>query len=259
MKHLFKNWNEVKESFKGPIFLMTDYDGTLTPIVERPKDAELSESMRELLDQLTNFCPVGIISGRALDDLKSRIKLEGVYYSGNHGYEISGPEISFVKEEAEKAKDAIEKICQAIEKESNSIEGILVENKEFTASVHYRLVSEESVPKVEQIVKKVVGPHEQDRVVRLNRGKKVFEVKPDLDWDKGKAVSLLIEKADIDEEATPIYLGDDVTDEDAFSVLEDNGIGILVSDREKESAAKFRLRGVEEVKLLFDKLVNLLK
>lgn len=258
MKNLLENWTDVERLFLESIFLMSDYDGTLTPIVDRPKNAELSDGMKKRLVQLANFCPVGIISGRSLEDLKSRVGIESIYYSGNHGYEISGPGIDFVKDEGKQAKSAIKDICEKVRERSSSTEGVIVEDKGVTASIHYRLVSEDDLPEVERIIEEEAGPYRSKEIVEIYRGKKVFDIRPGGEWDKGKAVSYL-RATEFGEEALPVYLGDDVTDEDVFFTLKDRGLGILVSDEERESDADFRLNGVDEVKVFLGKLVKLLE
>lgn len=259
MKHLLKNWEETKELFIEPIFLISDFDGTLTPIVDRPEKAHLSESMRKLLNQLVDYCSIGIISGRSLDDLKTRVNVENIFYSGNHGYEITGPSVDFVKEEAKRAKPVIQKVCDRIEKKINSIEGILIERKGITASIHYRLVEDDNIPKLKKIMDEETKPYVDENVLKVNYGKKVFEIVPGGEWNKGKAVSLLLQVTGHEEETMPVYLGDDITDEDAFFALEQTGLGILISEKERESAADFRLNGIEEVETFLNKFLKVLK
>jgi len=253
-----KQWDQVKDIFIQPLFLMCDFDGTLTPIVETPEEATLSLEMRERLSSLTRYCPVGIVSGRALDNLRSKVQLENVYYSGNHGYEISGPEIDFVKEEAKTYADVMSEICATMSEKLEDVEGVKVENKKYTASFHYREVREEEVSKVKDLVKSVLSKYkgEEGKEISINQGKKVIEVSPPNDWDKGDAVTLFREVANF-EKSFPIYIGDDVTDEHAFFRLQDTGVGILVSEEERETGAHYRLNDFEEVGIFFDKLLEL--
>lgn len=259
MKHLLENWEGVKGLFINPIFFMTDFDGTLSPIVEKPEMAEMSPDLRPSLSRLAELCPVAIVSGRGLSDLKSRVLLEDVYYAGNHGYEIEGPDLDFVKEEAKEARKSIEKICDRIQRRADYIDGVIVEDKIYTASVHYRRVEDEIVSDLWKIVEEETKPFREKDLVKVSHGKKVYEIKPSFDWDKGKAVSLLLNVASVEEETLTIYIGDDTTDEDAFEVLRNSGVGILVSKKDKDSAADFRLRNVEEVGELLFKLVDLLE
>lgn len=259
MKHLLEDWNELKELFIEPIFFISDYDGTLTPIVDRPSDAELSPEIRKSLGRLVDFNPVGIVSGRELDNLKSQVGVQNIYYSGNHGYEISGPDIEFVEEEAEKAAPAISEIAERVRERTRSIEGILVEDKTYTASIHFRLAEEEQLSRLKEIFNQEIEPYISEGAVEVDYGKKVFEIRPSGEWDKGKAVSLLRQITGFDEETLPVYLGDDITDEDAFFTLKQEGLGILVSDEERETAADFRLNDIGEVKMFLGKLIEFLE
>lgn len=259
MRNLIENWGEAKELFLNPIFLISDFDGTLAPIVDRPENAQISEGIKESLSRLMNFCPIGIISGRALEDLKSRVGIEKIYYSGNHGYEITGPEVDFVKEEARRAKPIIEDISRELGEKTGPLEGVIVENKGLTASVHYRLANEQTTSKLKTIFEDVVEPYQEEREVEINYGRKVLELRPAGEWNKGKAVNLLRRITGFEEEVMPVYLGDDITDEDAFFELEREGVGILVSSEDRESASDFRLQSVDEVEVFLDKLLELLE
>lgn len=256
MQNLLDYWEKAKSIFGDPIFLLTDFDGTLTPIVERPEAAELSPEMRDVISSLVPLCPVGIISGRSISDLKSRIDIENVYYSGNHGFEIEGPGIEFVMKEAEEARDTIEKFCNEFERKIG-MEDVVVENKGYTASVHYRLLSSEEIPQLREKFHEIVRPYLNNTNLEVNEGKKIYEIRPSVNWDKGKAVSFLLTNLSYEEETLPIYLGDDVTDEDAFRDLE-GGIGIFVGDDSRETRADFALENVDEVRSFFEKLIKIL-
>lgn len=259
MKDLMDNWEYFKSLLNDSIFLMSDYDGTLTPIVKRPEDAELSEKTRDLLIQLKESCPIAIISGRALGDLKNRVGVDGIYYSGNHGFEISGPDVDFEKKEAKVARSAIQEVSARIEEKISSIDGTLVESKGFTSSIHYRLVKEDLVSRIKEVVEEEVAPFLNEDLIEIGQGKKVLEIRPKIDWNKGDAVSVILGVTGLEGEALPIYLGDDVTDEDAFNYVRREGIGVLVSEENRSTAANFRLRGVGEVEDFLAKLCGFLK
>ncbi len=260
MENILKNWRKFRVFFTPPIFFMADYDGTLTPIAKRPEDAVMSQEMKKLLSDLTSVCPVGIISGRSLKDLKSMVDLPRAYYSGNHGFEISGPSVDFVLDEAKEAKKSVQKICKNLEDRVGSFDGVIVENKTYTASVHYRLVEEsEKIDRIIETVEGLLAPYREKNVIEVKYGKKVIEIGPKIDWDKGKAVSLLLKVINLEEETMPIYLGDDITDEDAFHTLKNNGISILVSEEERETAADYRLKNHQEVKKLIKKIAKIHK
>ncbi len=257
MEYLFDRWEEVERALAPGALLLLDYDGTLTPIVERPELAILSPDMKELLKGVSQHYTMGIISGRSLADVKELVGLEGIYYAGNHGFEISGPRVELVKPDAERVRPFLARLCQELRGKLDNIKGAIVEDKGSTVSVHYRLVAEEEFEHLKNIFEKAVGPHIDSGVVKVTHGKKVFEIRPNVEWDKGKAVLWISGVVDPKGELRPIYLGDDRTDEDAFLALKEKGITILVSEGPTESNAKYFVKNVDEVKTFFERLINL--
>jgi alpha,alpha-trehalase len=255
MKHLLGQMSRLRKRLRR-VFLLMDYDGTLTPIVKRPELAILSPDVRELLKAATVRHKVAMISGRAPADLKKLVGLRGVYYVGNHGLEMSGPGLRFIKPEALPVRPAVTRICEKLREGLKGVKGALVEDKGLTASVHYRMVGSGDVGRLENIVKAVTEPYARAGEVRVTRGKKVLEIKPAVEWDKGKAVLWIIDALDPKGKLTPVYLGDDRTDEDAFRALGGKGITVLVSRRQKKSHAEFFLKSTEEVKDFLRMLVG---
>ena len=251
MEHLFDHWKEIGLAPKT--LLLMDYDGTLTSIVDRPELAVLSDDMRDVLRKISKRYPIAIISGRSLADIKNLVEVKGICYAGNHGFEISGPGIELTKGEAERSKLTVQKVCSDMQKRLARIKGAIIENKGLTASVHYRLVSNADFQELERIFGEVTKPHLGE--IKITRGKKVFEIRPNIDWDKGKAVLWIIDALKASAERA-IYIGDDHTDEDAFLALKDKGITILVSEKLKTSNAKYFLRNVSEVKIFLEKLIS---
>ncbi len=257
MEYLFNRWEEVERALAPGALLLFDYDGTLTPIVERPELAILSPDMKELLKRVSQHYTLGIISGRSLADVKRLVGLEGIYYAGNHGFKIIGPRVELVKPEAERVRPTLVKLCEELREKLDNIKGAIVEDKGLTASVHYRLVAEEEFVHLKNIFERAVGPHIDSGVVKITHGKKVFEIRPNVEWDKGKAVLWISGVVDPKGELKPIYVGDDQTDEDAFSALKEKGVTILVSEGPIESNAKYFVKNVDEVKTFIEKLINL--
>lgn len=264
MQHLFSVWQDIARSLKAAkrVLLLCDYDGTLTPIVERPELAQLSEKTRQLLLALArqSHFTVGVISGRALTDLKQKVGISGIIYAGNHGLEIEGPGIGLVNPLAEEMRPMFRLIHQVLSKSMAPIRGVLVENKGLSLSIHYRMVEDDKSEEVRNVFEKVIATARSLGKVRITTGKKVYEVRPPVDWDKGKAISLLIEKygkLKARSELLPMFLGDDQTDEDGFKAIESHGgISILVGEDTAGSAARYYLKSPDEVQQFLSMLTE---
>lgn len=223
-----------------------DYDGTLTPIVAHPDLAILSDDMRSVVEELADRCTVAVVSGRDLQDVRSHVAVDSIYYAGSHGFDVAGPDGWRTEHEIGREflpeLDAVEEKLQA---QLGQISGAWVERKRYAVAVHYRQAGEEDVPRIEREVDAVLAGHAK---LRKSGGKKVFELRPRVDWHKGKAVLWLLETLGLGGTGTlPVYIGDDVTDEDAFEALRERGIGIVVQEEARPTAASFALKDTEEV------------
>ncbi len=256
MEHLLSAWPKIVKQFRDArhILLLTDYDGTLTPIVERPELANLAEDTRRLIRSLSRQrrFTIGVISGRALGDLKDRVGISGIIYAGNHGLEIEGPGISFVEPLAEEFRPILRVMHHVLSRALGTIKGVLVENKGLSLSVHYRLVDRSESREVEKVVQRVIGGSQASGMTRITSGKEVYEVRPAVEWNKGKAIKLLMKKYGKGGRTSgllPMYLGDDRTDEDGFKVIENYGAGIsvFVGEESQPSAAHYFLKSPAEV------------
>ncbi len=140
--------------------LLSDYDGTLTPIASRPDEAILSPVVREKLNALAQkpTFSVGIISGRPLSEVKTLLGIEGIYYAGNHGLEIEGPSLNFINPVAKAAQTTIEDLTRHSSAKLGGIEGIIVENKGLSLSIHYRLVRKGEEKVVAEIFRHITSP-----------------------------------------------------------------------------------------------------
>jgi trehalose-phosphatase len=189
---------------------------------------------------------VGIISGRDLKDVQDKVQIDSIVYAGSHGFDIAGPKGLQVEhtvgEEFLPVLDTAEKELSG---KLDSIQGVLVERKKFAIAIHYRRARPENVEGVETIVDEIAEKHPE---LRKSYGKKIFELQPQIDWHKGKALFSLLGTLKLDEEdVLPFYIGDDVTDEDAFRALRGRGIGIVVRDQPYETAAVYSLKNPDEV------------
>ncbi|MFH1790384.1 MAG: trehalose-phosphatase [Candidatus Omnitrophota bacterium] len=240
---------------KKEIAFFLDYDGTLTPIVDRPDLAVIAPDMRSVVTELSKKCLVAIVSGRMRQDVENLVGINELIYAGSHGFDIKGPGISMTHPEAEKAISVVNEVIAGLTAELGDIPNIIIEKKKFSTAAHYRMVDEgKYLSRIETAVKKAVAKHKS---LRLMSGKKVFEILPNIDWDKGKAVRWVVEALKIDWEKTSVvYIGDDVTDEDAFRAVRTRGTGILVSEKLRPSTALFDLRSPADVKKLFEKVLE---
>lgn len=240
--------------------LFLDYDGTLTPIVRRPEDATLDDNMRSLLRELAKRCTLAIVSGRDRQNAEEMVQVENLVYAGSHGFDIRGPDIQMQHEEAKEALPELDEAEQKLRERIESIAGAHVERKRFAIAVHYREVeSDVDVERVEEAVDEVREAHPR---LRKKGGKKIFELQPDVEWDKGQAVLWLTEALGLDHAGVVvIYIGDDVTDEDAFRVLRyrGTGIGIRVAAATSGTHASYFLRDCDEVKNFLESLLSILQ
>ncbi|PNY02574.1 trehalose-phosphate phosphatase-like protein [Trifolium pratense] len=250
------------------IAMFLDYDGTLSPIVEDPDCAFMSEPMRTTVQNVAKYFPTAIISGRSRDKVFDLVKLTELYYAGSHGMDIIGPvsdtlsvnHPNCIKSTDQQGKEItlfqpareflpmIDEVFKTLIEITKDIEGAKVENHKFCVSVHYRNVEENNWTTIGQRVHDIIKNYPR---LRSTHGRKVLEIRPVIDWNKGKAVEFLLESLGLTDrnDVLPIYIGDDKTDEDAFKVLRERnrGYGILVSSARKESNAFYSLRDPNEV------------
>lgn len=217
-----------------------DFDGTLSDIVNDPDAARPVAGASEALQELAAQCPVAILSGRDLADVSTRVGLPGIWYAGSHGFELTAPDgTHHQNEEAATAIPVLEQAAARLRAQLGSIPGVVVEHKRFGVAVHYRNAARDRVGEVAAAVR-TAGQRES---LRVTTGREVIELRPNLDWDKGKTLRWVMEH--LGSQAgprLPIYLGDDITDEDAFDAVRADGIPILVrhnDDGDRATAALF--------------------
>jgi alpha,alpha-trehalase len=234
------------------------YDGTLAPMAARPGDARMPEGRRELLKQLATLCTVAIVSGRDRADVEKTVGLTGLIYAGSHGFDISGPNGLHVQHpEAVSCLPDLYNAQKVLNHLLEDVEGLQLERKKYALAVHYPDVPEDKVAYVKDLVRWV--SHATQRLT-FTTGKKVLELRPALDWHKGKAVGWIIDALQLDlARAVPIYLGNDITNEDAFRFLGDTGVGILVGGHGDTTEAVYRLQDISEVEQLLLIAVQFLK
>lgn len=254
-----EQFHHIECRLKGKLpAVFLDYDGTLTPIVERPEEALITAEMRQTVADLATLCPVAIVSGRDLQDVRQLARIEGIYYAGSHGFDISGPKGTKLEYQSGVAYlPDLDRAEKELFRRLDPITGIQVERKKFAIAVHFRRVAEEHWPQIEQTVDAVLAENPR---LRKTGGKMIFELRPAIDWDKGKALDWLLQQLGLARrDVVPVYLGDDLTDEDAMRRIKDRGIGILVRDEERPTYADYALEDTCDVRIFLQNLVNLLE
>jgi trehalose-phosphatase len=252
---------------KNPAFFF-DFDGTLSEIVPTPEQARLKPITRCVVKELSRKFPVGIISGRELNDLKRLVGLKGIFYSGNHGVEIDGPGLKFVEPHSARSSSYIEKLSRKI-RTATQFYGSRINFKKYSVSVHYRTIDPNKVqPLLRSLNCVIAEPLSKGKIVKFH-GKKVVELKPPVNWNKGSAIELITRKLHGikmrngtrnfvsvkiagQKLVLPVFFGDDTTDEFGFETVNSfDGISVLVGKPHQETAAKYWVRSP-------DKLVELL-
>ncbi|XVF13327.1 hypothetical protein REPUB_Repub08aG0199200 [Reevesia pubescens] len=273
-----KCFEQISKNAKNKkIAVFLDYDGTLSPIVDDPDRAFMSDDMRSAVRDVAKYFPTAIISGRSRDKVYELVGLTELYYAGSHGMDIMGPvshtesddHPNCIRSTDQEGKEVnlfqparefipmIDEVFKTLVENTKDIKGTKVENHKFCASVHYRNVEEKNWPTIAQCVHDILKGYPR---LRLTHGRKVLEIRPVINWNKGKAVEFLLESLGVSDrdDVLPIYIGDDKTDEDAFKVLREGnrGYGILVSSVPKESKAFYSVKDPSEVKKFLKALVR---
>lgn len=263
------NFDKMMSAAKGKkIVMFLDYDGTLSQIVDDPEKAFMSNMMRFAVREVSRYFPTAIISGRSRDKIYEFVQLKDIYYAGSHGMDIMAPLLSSKIGDSEyqtKAVDekgneviifqpaydflpGIQEILRALKEVTKGIDGVIIENNKFCISVHFRCVREEDFSTLQEKVKFVMETYP---LFHLTWGRKVMEIRPRIQWNKGHALKYLLETLGFDgsTDVFPMYIGDDLTDEDAFKVIKDMGKGypIIVSSIPKETQASYSLCDPSEV------------
>lgn len=254
LPHALENKQEIIQKLRGhkPI-LFLDYDGTLSHIVKDPDKALLTDSMRQVLAKLAEKATVAVVSGRDRADVQQKVALQQVVYAGSHGFDIEGPNgLALQYEEGLKVQPDLDEATSRLEQQLGHIAGARVERKKYAIAVHYRNVADAEVDTVITAVKEELARHKN---LKGGGGKKIMELKPAIDWHKGRATEWLLEKLNPKQEKImPIFIGDDLTDEDGLKAVHYAGIGILAGEHGENTWAHYRLADVEEVEEFLQQL-----
>ena len=233
-----------------------DFDGTLSPIVDDPAAAVLVPGAEKALISLAALYPVAVLSGRGLDDIRDRIGIPGLWYAGSHGFEIVGPDGAYHSNEtATAAVPLLAGAAADLAERLAPIDGVAVEHKRYAVAVHYRNAAAHAAGTVTAAV------HDVGRRLglKVTSGRMVVELRPDIDWDKGRTLEWIVDQVTGQEPLLPIFLGDDLTDEDGFDAVLHDGIGIVVrhtEDGDRATAARYSLASPEQVREFTERLVQ---
>lgn len=232
----------VVRGTRGPRLLLFDYDGTLCDFAPAPDRAFISRDVRRLLARLGERpnVTVGIVSGRELDDVRTRVGLGApLVYAGLHGMQIEADEVTFehplIAESEALMQEFVDELIEAVK----DVPGVIVEPKTAAVTLHWRQADAEGTVRA-----------------RLLPGSAICEVLPTIPWNKGDAVDWLREFVGEREGLPPwtLFVGDDLTDENAFRALQGSGLTVLVGER--RSLAQGRLDSPADVHELLRQLVE---
>jgi len=240
--------DEIESAVRGRnLFAALDFDGTLAPLDNDPGAVEMTAEMKKRLKNLALRCPVAIVTGRDLEDIRDRVGLEELFYSGSHGFQIAGPPGSGLSFEAGgeflPALDKAERLLPGI---IEGVPGAFIQRKRFSISIHYRMVRRELVrglvEKTGRAVKGIGG-------LVARHDKKSVEVLPRMNWNKGSALLWILDATGMTEaNSFAVSVGDDITDEDMHVAVKGRGAGIIVTGTEPplSTFADYRLGSVAE-------------
>ncbi len=272
VKYLFSHLEEFKKFKNDPqTAVITDIDGTISQIVSKPDEAVITPEMRNVLTRLADkFKLVAVISGRPVKDAQNIVGVDNLLYVGSHGLEYLKNGKIHVEEEVESYVPIIKEIARLLEeKDSCNIEGIFFEDKGLCFSIHYRLCKEPEKAReiilnsIEDVLKTSRNDNGCENL-KINEGRKIVEIRPPIGYDKGTILEKLTSENQIKK---LVYLGDDVTDNDAFSKLNQlkrknkmDGESLLVLSEEipdyLKKNASFFVKNVDEVQKFFKWLLN---
>jgi trehalose-phosphatase len=198
---------------------MLDVDGTLAPIAPRPHEAEVPPETRRVVAALAarDGVVVSLVSGRAAADARRMVSVANTWVIGNHGYEVVGPDGELVVDpQVAPFRQVVAQAAHRLAPRVARVPGVIFEDKTWTLSVHYRLADPGVVPRLRGVIDEVAAP----LGLRVTEGKKLFEVRPAANINKGTAVLLLARQLGaLDGSGAVVFVGDDRTDEDAFRAL----------------------------------------
>lgn len=231
-------WDQIRERLsEAPrILILSDFDGTLSPLVDTPAAAGIPTDIRMILRRLcvNKRVTVAVLSGRSVTDLDAHVGLP-LIYAGDHGLEIRGPGFSFTAPGTESVRSGLRQLCERIRQNTAHIPGTVVERKRLSASVHFRHVHRDQLSELEKAVRSSLDEDQFE----VRSGKYVWEVRPQQAWDKGDAAQWILHHQAVPQQHA-ICLGDDHSDVEMFRRLP-RGVNIQVGFDGFDSGAQYWL------------------
>lgn len=235
-----------RRSMGRRLVVLVDFDGTLCEFEADPEAVELPEPRRAILRRLQQHATVGVISGRRLDDVRRRCAIEGLVVAGLHGLEIDGGGERFVHPDLDRSSAAVTQVAASLRALSAGLPGVFVEDKGASVALHFREADADGQRTALDGFAAAAAPHIDGGVLRVMRGSNVLELLPAIDWNKGHAVTWIVERVrQRHGDVFTVYIGDDVTDQDAFAAVGPDGLAIAASDRVTANASLDGPAGVE--------------
>lgn len=257
MKEAKKHMQEILALLRKRGFVpMLDFDGVLAPIVKRPQDARMAPRAGKALIALKERMQVAIISGRTLESVRAQAALPGVIYAGSHGVELAMSGKLHVRKLPPRVMKRFEVARDTLHAVSEGFFGLIIEEKPHATAVNYRALSCAKAGAFSRAAHAAIAPYVRERAVRVLDHLKTFEIIARGGWTKGEVAKHILKRIG-KRGQVPVYIGDSLTDEDAFRALK-RGITIRVG-RTHDTAAKYFFRRRSEVDSFLERLVTLNK
>lgn len=233
------------------MLLLTDFDGTLAELAPTPEMAVVSDEVRGELESVSRLdsVTVGVVSGRRLADVARRVGPAAEFAAGLHGLEIEGEGVAFHHYALDSVEPVIARLAHDAERQLAWCPGCYLENKTFSLTCHVRLTPPELADRALEEFEALAEPQLEARVLKLLIGARAVELLPAVDWHKGRAVAWIRARVAprVSSPVSVVYLGDDRTDEDAFTALAEEDIAIGVGARPHTHLIGWRLAGPASV------------
>lgn len=212
---------------------------------------------RAMLERLACSCPVAVVTGRARSDIERLVDSDALFYAASHGYDIAGPD-GLRHQVDPSLRHEIDTLTNRLRPQVQGVQGAVMESKVFSIAVHYRQVRPGEEEALEQAIDDALSAHP---ALTKTSGKKLFEIRPTMAWHKGAAVSWLLDHLrGRGPSRMPLFIGDDLTDEDALRTVEREGVGIFVGPPPAwDTAARYALADPDEVQTFVRRLIETLE